>query len=121
MLDSYCLNRLEEIIVDALDLGIYNTKNYKIVGDITYVSIRYDQLSIAQAFRNKECVVMKVCLFEDNVKIPIFGGTESNPKSREWITNDKKLRKKTLEIINEIRTEINISKHHHNQIVQRAM
>jgi hypothetical protein len=121
MLESYYLNKLEELIVDALDLGIYDTKNYKIERDITYVSIKYGELSMAGAFRNKKCVVMKLSLIENNVKIPVFGGKESNPASREWITNDKKLRKKTLGIINGIISEINMIKHHHGHLVQTAV
>jgi hypothetical protein len=121
MLETYYLNKLEMLIVDTLDLGIYDTKNYKINGDITYVSIKYGELSMAGAFRNMKCVVMKLSLTQNNAKIPVFGGKESNPASREWITNEKTLRKKTLEIIKEIMAEINMIKHHHGNLVQTAV
>lgn len=121
MFQSFSMGLLEELIVDALDLGVYKTKNYRIDGDITYVSFRFDNLSFSGAFRNNKCVVIKIWLYEDNVKIPIIGGTDSAPISRDWITKEKELKKKTLDIITKIRITIDVRKQQHSFNIQKAM
>lgn len=121
MFQSFSMGRLEELIVEALDLGIYKDKNYKIDGDITYVSFRFDNLSVSGAFRDNKCVVLKIWLYEGNVKIPVIGGIDSDPRSRNWITNEKNLKSKTLDIITKIKFSINESKQQHSFKAQRAV
>lgn len=121
MLQLFFISTLEELIYEALDLGVYNSKKYRIDGELTYVSFQFDNLSISGAYRDNKCVVLKIWLLEDNIKIPVLGGTDAIPTSRNWITNDKKLKKRTIEIIAEIRDEINVRKQQQSFKIQRAI